>query len=209
MNIEWAESLVKEEYETNKRFPTIYTSLGSSSWLKLPDTSGGVLILRNAVYKNYSIWLNMIEDAQVDLRLYVGYLRDKYKGKVLPETVFAVTNSVLTYLGMELVGRANLGQGALDIKTVDYETIPIVNPIWLESCLKDRGMFEGFLKAVRRMLRLRPADIEIEARRSERMNVEKYVLGSLGFGENSIKKLYNALIELVKFRTERARSIGT
>ena len=38
--------------------------------------------------------------------------------------------------------------------------------------------------------------------------MEKYVLGSLGFNENDIKKLYDALIELVKFRTERARSIG-
>jgi len=206
--IEWAENLVREQYETNKRFPTIYTSLGSSSWLKLPDTSGGILIFRNAVYKNYSIWLNMIKDAQVDLRLYVGYLRNKYKGKVSPETLFAVANSVLTYLGMELIGRANLGQGALDIKTVDYEIIPIVNPIWLESYLKEKGMFENFLRAVREMLGLRPADIEIEARRSKRMNVEKYVLGSLGFSKNDIKKLYNSLIELVKFRTERARNIG-
>ncbi|RLG75942.1 MAG: hypothetical protein DRO12_04935 [Thermoprotei archaeon] len=207
--IEWAENFVKEEYETNRRFPTIYASLGSSSWLKLPDTSGGILIFRNAVYKNYSVWLNMIRDAEVDLRLYVGYLRDEYRGKVLPETLFAVANSVLTYLGMELIGRANLGQGALDIKTVDYETIPIVNPIWLERHLKEKGMFDDFLKVVHRMLSLRPADIEVEARRPERMDMEKFVLGSLGFSEDKIRKLYSELIELVRFRTERARSIGT
>ena len=208
--IEWAERMIREEHGTDKRFPTLHASLSSSpsTWLRLPDTSGGTLIFRSAINKNYSVWLNTVEGAQVDHRIYAGYPRDEYRGRVSPETMFAVANSVLAYLGMELMGGANLGMGALDMKTVDYEVVPIVNPAWLEDHLKERGIFEEFLSAVRAMLELKPADIEVEARRPERMAVEKYVLGPLGFSEGAVRRLYDELIRLVRFRTERAKNIG-
>ena len=50
-------------------------------------------------------------------------------------------------------------------------------------------------------------DIGVEARRPERIEMEKFVLGALGFSEDEIKSLYKELIELIKFRTERARSV--
>ncbi|MCD6301412.1 MAG: N-6 DNA methylase, partial [Staphylothermus sp.] len=178
--IEWAENLIKEEYTTSGKFPTIYKSLESPFWLRFSDTSQSLLIFRSAIHKNYCIWLNLMESAQVDKRLYLGYLKDEYRDKISPETLFAVVNSVLTYMGMELTGRANLGEGALDIVILDYEAIPIVNPLWLERYLKERGVFDDFLEVVQKMLRLRPSDIEIEARRKERMEMEKFVLGPLG-----------------------------
>jgi len=39
------------------------------------------------------------------------------------------------------------------------------------------------------------------------LEIEKFVLGSLGFSENEIRDLYRELIKLAKFRTERARSV--
>jgi len=203
--IEWAEHFVQEEYKTSRRFPTLHSHLGSPRWLKMSDTSGGILIFRNGVHKNYSIWLNMAEDVQVDLRLYAGYLRDTQKNRISPKTLFAVTNSVLAYIGMELIGRANLGEGALDIKTVDYEKIPIVSPVWLEEYLKGIGKYDSFIDSINKMLSLKPADIEIEAERPERVQMERFVLGPLGFSEDDIKSLYRELIELVRLRTGRAK----
>uniref|UniRef100_A0A7J2T9X9 Uncharacterized protein n=1 Tax=Ignisphaera aggregans TaxID=334771 RepID=A0A7J2T9X9_9CREN len=139
----------------------------------------------------------------------MGYLRDNYKEGIQPEAIFAIANSVITYLGMELIGRANLGEGALDMKTIDYKVVPVVDPIWLENYLKERGVFENFIRVTHKMLELKPADIEVEASRPERIEMEKYVLGSLGFSESDIRDLYRDLIELVKFRTERARRTGT
>lgn len=205
--IEWAENLIREEYELNSRFPTIYTRLSSSTWLRLPDVSGGILIFRNAVYKNYSIWLNQVKNAQVDLRLYIGYLHDTYRDKVAPQTLFAVANSVITYIGMELMGRTNLGAGALDIKIIDYERIPIVNPLWLEEHLKKTSKYNSFINVVNKLLTLKPTDIEAEAKRPERLEMEKFVLGPLGFSDEDIRELYRELVELVKLRTERAKSI--
>ncbi len=203
----WAENFIREEYQSNKKFPTIYSRLGSPTWLKLPDVSGGVLIFRNAVYKNYSIWLNLVKDAQVDLRLYIGYLRNAHKNKVSFQTLFAVANSVLTYIGMELIGRTNLGEGALDIKTIDYQMVPIVDPVWLEEHLKNTGKYNDFAKVVNKLLNLKPKDIVIESKRPERLKMEEYVLGSLGFSNKDINELYKELIELVKLRMERSRSV--
>jgi len=178
-----------------------------NNWTKLTDTSGGLLIFRKGIHKNYGVLLNRVVDAQFHQRLYIGYIKDEFRGRVSPEVLFAVVNSVITYIGMELIGQTSLGEGVLDIKTTDYERIPIINPIWLEKHLRENNKFSEFLDTVNNMLRLRPKDIENEAERLERLEMEKFVLGSLGFGENEIRDLYRELIKLVQFRTERARNV--
>ena len=204
--VAWMKKLIEEEYITRGKYPTLYKQINSKEWLNLPDTSKGPLLFRSAINKNFCIWLNLTEDSQIDKRFYIGYPRDEIKEKVNQKTLFAVANSILTYLGIELMGRSNLGQGALDVTTVDYEQVPIVDPLWLEDYLKSKSLFNSFITAVDRMLSLVPTDIELEARRPERLEMEKYVLGPLGFTEKDIKNLYEELIRLVKLRTERAKN---
>jgi len=206
----WAENFVKEKYVTSngRKFSTLYNKIvNNNNWTKLTDTSGGLLIFRKGIHKNYGVLLNRVVDAQFHQRLYIGYIKDEFRGRVSPEVLFAVVNSVITYIGMELIGQTSLGEGVLDIKTTDYERIPIINPIWLEKHLRENNKFSEFLDTVNNMLRLRPKDIENEAERLERLEMEKFVLGSLGFGENEIRDLYRELIKLVQFRTERARNV--
>jgi len=202
----WVENFVKEEYETSngRKFSALYNKIVKhSNWTKLADTSGGLLIFRKGIHRNYGVLLNRTVDTQFHQRLYIGYAKES----VSPEVLFAVVNSVITYMGMELIGQTSLGEGVLDIKTADYERIPIVNPIWLEKHLRMTGKYSEFLGTVNKLLNLRPTDIEIEAKKPERLEMEKFVLGSLGFSEDNIKDLYRELIELVKFRTERAKSV--
>ena len=49
-----------------------------------------------------------------------------------------------------------------------------------------------------------PQDIEIEAQNKVRLLMEKFVLGSIGLSNEEIADLYNNLICLVNFITERA-----
>ena len=114
---------------------------------------------------------------------------------------------MFTYIGMELFGRSNLGQGALKMEIADYKKIPIINPIWLNEYLIRTGKYNDFINVVDEMLKLRPDDIEVEVKRSERMKMEEFVLGSLGFSDKDIEELYRELIKLMKSRTERARTI--
>ena len=77
------------------------------------------------------------EDALVDKRLFLGYPRVNVDDRVM----FATLNSVFTYIGMELIGRSNLGKSALDVNVIDYKKIPIVNPVTLEEKLKKDSDF--------------------------------------------------------------------
>jgi len=133
--LEWAESFVREKHETEGKFPTLFKEISSNTWTKLSDTSGAQFLFKNAIHKNFAIYLNGIPDAQVDKRLFMGYLKEE----IDPRIVFASLNSVITYQGMELIGRTNLGQGALDVNITDYNKIPIVNPtVILEELTKKR-----------------------------------------------------------------------
>ncbi len=198
---------MREFIEKSEGLKTLKNKLRKypKTWTKLPDTSGGRFLFRRIIHKNYSIYLNELIYAQIDEEIPIGYLNERYKN--LEKIIFAVLNSVFTYIGMELLGRTNLGQGALKMEIADYEKIPIINPIWLKEYLIRTGKYNDFVNVVDKILHLKPADIEVEARRPERMNMEKFVLGSLGFSEDDIRDLYRELIELVKFRTERARSV--
>ncbi|RSN75111.1 MAG: hypothetical protein DSO07_07370 [Thermoproteota archaeon] len=207
--IEWAANIIREEYKTSggRKYPTIYKELNKPDWLKLPSKSGGILLFRSAVHRNYSIWLNKIPSAWIDKRLYVGYLRNSYKDKLKPEVLFSVANSVLTYIGMELMGRTNLGEGALDIATVDYEVIPIIDPLKLQAYLEEKDLLNEFVEKVNRFLSTRPQNIEREVSRADRMEIEKYTLGYLGLRDDEIKSLYRELLMLVDLRTQKASRI--
>ena len=121
--------------------------------------------------------------------------------------VFAVLNSVFTYLGMELIGRTNLGEGALDVNVVDYEKILVIDPVILKQRLKERGKLQEFLQIVDEMLSMKPDSIESEAENSIRLEMEEYVLGSLGLSKKDILNFYKELITLVNLRAERAASV--
>ena len=60
------------------------------------------------------------------------------------------------------------------------------------------------LNVVNRILEMFPQDIEIEAQNKVRLLMEKFVLGSIGLSNEEIADLYNNLICLVNFITERA-----
>lgn len=200
--IEWAKNFTILEHNSNNRFPTLFKKINSDSWTKLSDKSGGIFLFKNAVHKNFNIYFNEVLDAQVDLRLYFA----KPKLKVREKIVFAILNSVITYIGMELIGRTNLGEGALDVKISDYNKIPIVNPIWLEETLENNGKMTEFIKVIDNVLNSVPRNIEEEYTNEQRFKMDLIILTPLGFNKKDIQKLYLDLIELVKLRETRAKS---
>ena len=203
--LEWCHRFVLEEHRTNRRFSTLIDHINKPTWARLPDTSGAMFLFRSAVHKNFAIFMNNIPDAQIDKRFYYAKIKETY-ADLDQRIIFAILNSVICYTGMELIGRTNLGQGALDIAVIDYEHIPVVDPLWLSDELNRRGEMRDFIKTVEKLLSMRPLDIEMEAQRSIRYEMEKYMLQPLGLSPSDIKELYQSLIQLVRFRTERARS---
>jgi hypothetical protein len=201
--LKWAADFAKQQNEIDiDSFPTIVGKIESLHWAQLPDKSGAKFFFKNDLNKNYAIYLNKMLDAQVDKRLFLGNSKVNVDERIL----FSVLNSVFTYLGMELIGRSNLGEGALDVNVVDYKKIPIVNPENLKIQLEKDGRLEDFLKAVDKMLEMKPRDIESEAKNGSRLKMEQAVLGTLGFDRKDITDFYQELIALVNLRTKRATS---
>lgn len=199
----WAEDFIKTEHRTNSsKFPTLVTRLNSNTWAKLPDTSGAHFLLKNAIHKNFAIYFNGVLEAQVDKRLYMGHL----KQDVDPRVVFASLNSMLTYLGMELVGRTNLGQGALDVNIVDYNKIPIVDPSYLQKELKRRKKLRELLNIADKILSLKPRNIEEEVNNPLRIKMDELVLSVVGLDKKEVIELVNSLQEIVKYRILRAQT---
>ena len=203
--LEWAVNFIREEHVATegRKFSTLIEEVSSNTWTKLPDKSGAKFFFKNAIHRNFAIYMNGILDAQVDKRLFLGYPRINVDDRVM----FATLNSVFTYIGMELIGRSNLGEGALDVNVIDYEKIPVVNPLTLEEKLKKDGDFDDLLHVVNEMLKTKPQAIEAEAKNNVRLKMEELVLKPLGFSKNDILSLYEELIRLVNLRAERAASI--
>lgn len=201
--MKWAADFAKKQNEIdNDSFPTVVGKIESPYWAQLPDKSSAKFFFKNDLNKNYAIYLNRILEAQVDKRLFLGNSKVDVDERIL----FSVLNSVFTYLGMELIGRSNLGEGALDVNIVDYKKIPIVDPAKLKAKLEKDGHLDDFLKTVDKMLEMKPRDIESEARNENRLEIEQAVLGTLGFDRKDISDFYQELITLVNLRTERATS---
>ena len=202
--LEWAKNFIIEENRINtSKYTTLVKKIESSTWTKLPDKSGGNFFFKNGIHRNFTIYMNGISNAQVDKRLFLG----RPKSDVDERVIFAVLNSVFTYLGMELLGRSNLGEGALDVNVVDYKKIPIIDPVKLEKRLKKKGQLEDFLAIVDELLNMKPDDLESEAKRSIRIEMEKYVLGSLGVTKTDIINFYEELLNLINLRILRAGSV--
>ncbi|MCD6325620.1 N-6 DNA methylase [Candidatus Bathyarchaeota archaeon] len=203
--IEWMKSHLEEQYKLSHggKYPTLVAKLRSSNWMALPDKSGGLFLLRSAIHKNFSVFLNKVKSAQVDKRLYIGYVNERYSN-LDERLMFACLNSIVTYLGMELIGRTNLGEGALDIGVVDYTKIPIVDPRWLQERLTEMNKFGEFLSIVDIFMKRKPKDIEMELSDNLRIKVDEFILSSLNFSRNDLKELYDQFLKLIHFRTQRA-----
>jgi len=96
----------------------------------------------------------------VDKRLSLGNSKVNVDERIL----FSILNSVFTYLDMELMGRTNLGEGALDIKVVDYKKIPIVDPELLKAKLETENCIDDLLKTVDKVMEKQPTDITTESK---------------------------------------------
>ncbi len=202
--LEWAKKFVEEEHKIDdRRFLTLAKQVESPTWIKLPDKSGAKFLFKNDIHQDFAIRINAISEAQIDKRLFLG----NSKVDTDPRIVFAVLNSVFTYLGMELIGRSNLGEGALDVNVVDYNKIPVVDPEMLEEKLEKEGKIQDFLQTVNGILRLKTRNIQSEAENKIRLKMEEYVLGAIGISKKDMLSLYKEFMTLVSLRAERATSL--
>jgi hypothetical protein len=129
--------------------------------------------------------------------------------------ILAILNSSLIPIFVELSGRVNLGQGALDVKVYEYGRVPIVNPVTIkeEHLAKISSVLDSFLK--REIASVfdevganSPKEVSLDKVKPDRRELDKIVLGEiLGLTEEEQLEVYRAIIDLVNSRFERAKSV--
>ncbi len=122
--------------------------------------------------------------------------------KQLPEdfllraaTVFL---SSFTWLSNEVLGRTNLGEGALKIEGTDIQAIPIPR---LASVPR-----EAF-KHADMLLHRESLSLEEELEQSDRWALDQAIAGTLGLSRDDVREIHEGIMSLTKGRLEKAENI--
>ncbi len=131
------------------------------------------------------------------------------------EDINGILCFLLSTIGMllkEFGGRTNLGQGALKTEGIDIEKLLVPK----EFSDKERDTFKKFLaknssmeiKSILDEVGFSSAEVAIEDIKSERCELDKIIMGDiLGLTEQEQLEVYKAVVDLVRSRIERAKSV--
>ncbi len=114
----------------------------------------------------------------------------------------ALLNSAIFYLGLEVNGRINLGDGALKLQTYEIGNTPLLH---IDNLSKtSRGTI---IKAFNKLLERKIKPIFEEVKLRDRQLLDKVVLEAFGLDSKKyLKPLYDGLTEMVGERIDLAKS---
>ncbi len=127
-------------------------------------------------------------------------------------SLFLYLNSTIPFLIVELYGRVNLGEGALDNMTYEAAAMPVLDVRKYE--LQAHKIPKRFLN--RKMLTVfkefgdsSPEEVSLDKVKPDRRELDKIVMGEiLGLSDEEQLEVYRAVVDLVKSRIEKAKSFG-
>jgi len=137
--------------------------------------------------------------------------------------IAAVSNALITQLFCELGGRIPFGGGLLKIQTYEVEKLPVVNhstfhPVHQNRLLlafnrmaerEIKSVFEelGLPKPNRDLSNINPEDVSLDKVMPDRRELDKVIFEVLDLTESEQLEVYKAVVELVKSRLAKARSV--
>jgi len=184
--IKWGETQKTKE---GKPWPEVESVKGRGNWYELPKRSPGLLLVPMVTGDSLRCILNSCK-AQVDHNLFEVISDDQ----VVIDGLGIYLNSEIVFLERELIGRVNLGDGALKVEGIDWERILVPRKELLVNVKKRAG------KAFEEMNRRSIKDIGREAKRKDRIEFEKMVSLALGLPEESADNILEGVVGLVKER---------
>lgn len=131
------------------------------------------------------------------------------------EILAAILNSTFTIYCIELYGRSNLGLGALKFEATDAKKISIVNCNSIDkktrnkilhsfNNIKDRNVEDIFDEIGAKS----QTEVSLTKVKSDRRDLDKIIMGEiLGLSDEEQLGVYCAVVDLVKSRIEKAKSV--
>ncbi|MEW5842714.1 MAG: N-6 DNA methylase [Bacteroidota bacterium] len=184
--IEWGEKQRTKPEDGKKLWSEVPSVQGRTNWWRIEIKEFSNLLWPKAFNDRFPIIAN--DDYLVADRLYeITLFNKKSIGKVQ-----LTLNSSLQYLFIEVNGRINLGEGALDNMTYEAELCETINPTIVD-----------FANSGKKILTRKVLPIFNEVKQKDRKELDTKILEALGLdAEIYLPKIYDGLCELVKERLE-------
>ncbi|MDI6716863.1 MAG: hypothetical protein QME63_07960, partial [Actinomycetota bacterium] len=127
----------------------------------------------------------------------------------------AILNASLCDLFVELWGRVPLGEGALDNMRYEVASMLIINPdsvTYNKQALQNilKGMVDRPIKSVFEEIGAdSPEEVELSKVKPDRRALDQIIMGEiLGLTDEEQLEVYKAVVDLVRSRIERAKSVS-
>ncbi|MHA2243595.1 MAG: HsdM family class I SAM-dependent methyltransferase [Candidatus Hodarchaeales archaeon] len=199
--VRWGEEWTPSQ---GKKFNLRPTCQSRKNWYELPSKEYKFFNLLGLMTINdrFPFFYNP-RDFYFDARLYgIQFFQNNYQQMdQLFSSYFLFLNSIITTLQLELLGRSNLGEGALDIKVYEYELLKIPSYEFLVEA-QSKGVnhiFSQFLKQS-------PFSVIQEKPKLIKKNTNDFVSSLFSLSPALLDSLFNELKKLVQMRIEKAKS---
>lgn len=185
------------------KVPTVATR--KPDWYCIRDIEPANIFLIYGINDRYIFWYSE-KPIISDRRLHMGYVKKKGDEKIIT----LLLNSSLTPLFVELEGRINLGEGALDFATRDAKNIYILNPNFViktiskKTQIMNRPIQDIFSEFG--IVKTDPIQEQTPKPFPDRLELDNLIFDELGLTKDERKEVYWAVCELVKQRLEKAKS---
>jgi type I restriction enzyme M protein len=133
---------------------------------------------------------------------------------VQSQILCVLLNTTFSSLLFEIIGRTQLGQGGLDIPPSDLKTMPILNIKKMKLETLDR-LEKSFYQLSKRPINSvfdeigadELDDVSLDKVKPDRKVLDDIVFDIIGLTQEERSEVYKAIIDLVKSRIERAKSV--
>ncbi|MCK4735538.1 MAG: hypothetical protein KAT65_24000, partial [Methanophagales archaeon] len=137
-----------------------------------------------------------------------------YQNKKLQKILCGYLNSMIFPLYRELHGFQSLGEGALKMPVYEVKKLPILNPSKLSE-YQLKKLSEAFDNLSQREIGSvfeelgagTPEEVALDKVKPDRRELDKVVFEVLGLTEEEQLEVYKAVVDLVKSRIEKAKSV--
>jgi type I restriction-modification system DNA methylase subunit len=186
------------------------TCASRERWYELPELPSADILFRQFFDVTFNFPLKL-DETVVDHTFYYLCMKEKKHARAIA----AILNSTLYALIVELYGRTVMGQGVLIAYGPEMRPIPMIDPQELETATVrklDRLLEKLSARKIESVFgelgASSPENVSLDSVKNDRRKLDKLVMGDiLGLCDEDQLEVYRSLVDLVKSRIEKAKSV--
>jgi hypothetical protein len=198
------------EYGESKGFHERPTCKSRKRWYALPILPHADILFRQFFNVIFNFPLKE-DETPTDHTFYYLCMHNQTYSK----TISAFLNSTFYNMIVELYGRTVMGEGVLITYGPEIEPIPLINPLTVSN-IQHQKLSEAFDNLSQREIgpvfeeigAETPEGVALDKVKPDRRELDEAVFEILGLTEEEQLEVYKAVVDLVKSRIEKAKSVA-